>query len=141
MPPDRGRQQGGTVELDLETTLFAVCRLGPGEPIPGWAQQAPGPLASVTRTRDELSIVVAQSAVPREVQAETGWRALSVEGPLPFTLTGVLVSLAAPLADAGVPIFVLSTFDTDWLLVANDRLDDAVAALERAGHQVNRQPA
>lgn len=95
-----------------------------------------GPLASVTRTGAELSVVCAQEAVPESVQAERGWRAMAVAGPLDFALTGVLASLAEPLAEAGVPIFVVSTFDTDWLLVKDDRLDDALAALRARGHEV-----
>jgi uncharacterized protein len=80
---------------------------------------------------------VPQAAVPSGVQTEPGWRALSVRGPLPFHLTGILVSLAAPLAEVGVPIFALSTHDTDWLLVGHDRVGDACAALENAGHRIH----
>jgi uncharacterized protein len=125
------------VELDLDTTRFAVCQLGPDEPLPGWIEAASPTFLSVTRTRHELSIVVSQDVVPRGVRAEAPWSALRVRGPLEFSLTGVLASLAAPLAEAGVPIFVISTFDTDWLLIGSGQLDDAVAALERAGHRVH----
>jgi uncharacterized protein len=92
---------------------------------------------SITRTADELSVVLPQTEVPADVQAEPGWRALSVRGPLPFHLTGILASLAVPLAEAGVPIFALSTHDTDWLLVRQDRVGDARAALEDAGHRIH----
>lgn len=125
------------MELDLHATLFAICRLPSEDPIPGWAEEAVQNLVSITRTGDELSIVCPQSAVPPDVRAELGWRALSVRGPLPFHLTGILASLAAPLAAAGVPIFALSTHDTDWLLVGRDLVDDACAALEFAGHQIH----
>jgi uncharacterized protein len=125
------------VELDLHATLLAVCRLPAEAAVPSWADQAFRPLVSITRTADELSVVVPQAAVPSGVQAEPGWRALSVRGPLPFHLTGILVSLAAPLAEAGVPIFALSTHDTDWLLVGHDRVGDACAALENAGHRIH----
>ena len=125
------------MELDLHATLLSVCRLPPKDPVPSWADQAFQPLVSVTRTVDELSIVLPQAEVPSHVQAEPGWRALSVRGPLPFHLTGILASLAAPLAEAGVPIFALSTHDTDWLLVGHDRVGDACAALEDAGHQIH----
>jgi uncharacterized protein len=126
------------LDLDLHAEPLAVCRLRPDAPTPSWVEIARGPLVSITRTRHELSLVVLQELVPPGVDAETGWRALSVRGPLAFSLTGVLASLAAPLADAGVPIFVVSTFETDWLLVDAIRLEHAVASLEAAGHRVHR---
>jgi uncharacterized protein len=125
------------VELDLDKPLLSVCRLGADESIPGWLDAAPSSFLSVTRTRDELSIVVPTDAVPQGVQAQPDWRALSVRGPLEFSLIGVLASLLTPLAEAQVPIFVISTFDTDRLLVPSTHLEDAIAALERAGHRVH----
>ncbi len=124
------------MELELSTTRSAICRLGADEPVPEWAALVTSGLVSITRTPDELSIVVAEDAVPSEVRSEGGWRALSVLGPLPFSLTGVLASLATPLAAAEVPIFVVSTFDTDWLLLREEHLAAGVAALEEAGHTV-----
>lgn len=129
------------MELDLHATLLAVCRLPPDDAIPGWARSTPHPLVSVTRTATELSIVAPQANVPPGVQAETGWRALSVRGRLSFHLTGILASLSVPLAEAEVPIFVLSTHDTDWLLVGHDRLGDACVALEAAGHRIHHAAA
>ncbi len=125
------------MELDLHVTLLAVCRLAPEDAVPEWADRVFQPLVSITRTADELSLVLPRSAVPSDVQTEIGWRAFSVRGPLPFHLTGILASLAAALAEAGVPILALSTHDTDWLLVGHDRVGDACAALENAGHQVH----
>ncbi|MFO7776725.1 MAG: ACT domain-containing protein [Nitriliruptoraceae bacterium] len=124
------------MELELSMTRSAICRLGPDDAIPGWAEVGTGELLSVTRTPAELSIVVAEELVPTDVRSEGGWRALSVVGPLPFSLTGVLASLAAPLAAAEVPIFVVSTFDTDWLLLRDEHLAAGIAALEDAGHPV-----
>lgn len=95
-----------------------------------------GDLYAITRTRDELSIVCPQADVPPSTFSEPEWRALKVAGPLDFSLTGVLASLAAPLADAGISIFALSTFDTDYLLVKSDVLALAVEVLRRAGHSV-----
>lgn len=93
-------------------------------------------LVSVTRTADELSVVCpAELAVPAE-QAETGWRLLTVRGPFEFTLTGIMAALSGALAAAGVPLFALSTFDTDHLLVKHTDLDRAVVALRAAGHDV-----
>lgn len=112
-----------------------MCRLGATAALPPWFADA-GPLAGVTRTADELSVVCAEDAVPAGVQAERGWRALKAHGPFAFTLTGVLAAILSPLAAAGVPIFALSTYDTDYVLVPGDRADDAVAALRDAGHHV-----
>jgi hypothetical protein len=111
----------------------AVCRLAAAERVPEWAG---GSFCSVTRTAGELSVVCAESAVPGGVPCEGAWRALQVEGPLDFALTGVLASLAVPLAEAGVSIFAISTFDTDYVLVKEESLARAVNALRAAGHEV-----
>ncbi|MBA2523830.1 MAG: ACT domain-containing protein [Solirubrobacterales bacterium] len=110
---------------------MALCRLEPGQRMPEWAGE--GFVASA-RTADELSIVCEASRVPAGVKASRGWRALRVAGTLDLAATGVLVSLLAPLGDAGVPIFVISTYDTDYVLVPGDRLDDAGTVLRAAGH-------
>jgi hypothetical protein len=89
------------------------------------------------RTRAELSVVCAAARVPDGVRAERGWRALAVCGRLDLGLTGVLAGLLAPLAAAGVPIFAVSTYDTDYVLVREERLAEAVAALRAAGHTVH----
>ncbi|HEX9166469.1 MAG TPA: ACT domain-containing protein [Gemmatimonadales bacterium] len=119
--------------LRVRTGTLAICRLAPGAAVPDWAA---GPFVSVTRTPGELSVVCDEAGVPDGVRAERGWCALEVEGPLHFSLTGVLAGLAVPLADAGIPVFMLSTFDTDWLLVREPQLADALAVLSRAGHEV-----
>ena len=90
----------------------------------------------MTRTEDELSLVVPEEKVPEVWKAERGWRCLKVEGPLDFGLTGILASLANPLADAGISIFALSTYDTDLILVPERELEQARGALEGAGHLV-----
>lgn len=119
--------------LSILPESFAVARLGASAPVPPWA--GAGGLLSVTRTEDELSIVCGEDAVPAEATASRGWRAMRVAGPLDFALTGILASLAAPLAEAGVPIFALSTHDTDYVLVPEDKLPRAVDALTAAGHR------
>jgi hypothetical protein len=107
--------------------------------VPEWASPRDGDaLHAVVHTAAETSIVCAAARVPDGVRAERGWRALTVEGPLDFALTGVLAALAVPLAEAGVSIFAVSTYDTDHVLVRSDRLRDAVEALRAAGHRVAR---
>ncbi len=112
---------------------FAICRLEPSAPTPPWAR--PGPFLSVTRTPAELSVVCPDGAVPPGVTANRGWRAITVAGTLDFELTGVLASLAAPLAAAGVSIFAVSTYDTDYVLVKDEALGRAVESLAAAGHR------
>ena len=114
---------------------YAVCQLEPDVPLPAWATR--GPLWSITRSATELSIVCDASGVPPGVRVQAPWRALMVQGPLALDLTGILASLASPLAAAGIPIFAVSTFDTDYILVPTVDAARAVAALRRAGHQVD----
>jgi hypothetical protein len=91
---------------------------------------------SLTRSADELSIVTDVERVPDDVPADGPWRALRVEGPLDLGTTGVLASLLEPLADAGISVFTLSTYDTDLILVPHDRLEAAVSAVVGAGHRI-----
>lgn len=116
--------------LSILTTPLAVARLDPASGVPPWVDWS-GPLVSVTRTAEEVSVVCADGCVPEGVRAERGWRALKVDGPLDFALTGILARLAVPLAEAGISIFAVSTFDTDYVLVRAETLDEAVATLER----------
>jgi len=118
--------------LFLLPETFAVCRLPAEDALPAWALS--GAFCAITRTAEELSIVCVQAQVPPGVTCQPGWRGLQVAGPLDFGLTGVLASLARPLAEAGVSIFAISTYDTDYLLVPAASLDTALAALRSAGH-------
>jgi hypothetical protein len=114
---------------------LAVARLPANAGIPTWLDWGGGPLASVTRTADELSIVAPSIVVPADAQAERGWRAIRLRGPLPFSMTGVLHRILTPLADARVSVFTLATYDTDYVLVRAPDLPRAVAAL-RPGFDV-----
>jgi uncharacterized protein len=113
---------------------LAICKLPPNADIPPWASL--GTFNSVTRTHDELSIVCLQEAVPDEVPSERGWRALRIQGPLSFSMVGVLASMLNPLAEAEISVFVLSTFDTDYLFIKEENLDRALLEFQRAGHLV-----
>jgi hypothetical protein len=116
---------------------FAVCKLSPDSAIPAWATDCD--LFSITRTGDELSIVCGQEAVPEGVHCERDWRCLRVAGSMPFSLIGVVASLTAPLAEARISVFVVSTFDTDYLLVKDKDWTNALDVLQRAGYAI-RQP-
>src|SRR5438093_11466986 len=113
--------------LTVLADQFAVCKLTPEAPIPAWA--ITGAFSSITRTADELSIVCRQDAVPEGAVCERGWRCLRVAGTIPFSAVGVLASLTAPLAEAGISLFAVSTFDTDYLLVKEKDLEAALDAL------------
>lgn len=125
-------QRSLTLELLHET--FAVAQLDGDSEVPAWAQG--GPLVSVTRTRSELSMVCAEAYVPADVKAQRGFRCLRVLGPLDFAEVGVLESLAHPLANAGLSIFAVSTYNTDYLLLAKVDLEAGLSALVAAGHAV-----
>jgi hypothetical protein len=111
-----------------------VCRLSTDAAVPEWAA-GPG-FVSITRTSDELSIVCAEDRVPAGTGCERGYAAMRVAGTLAPELVGVLVSLAVPLADAGIPILAIGTHDTDYVLVRHADLENAVQALRAAGHDV-----
>lgn len=126
------------LRLKVLAERFAVCRLPPDSPIP--RRPSACGLWSVTLTGNELSLVLPEATAPARVPTERGWRALEVAGPLGFSLTGVMASLSAPLAAAGVSLFVVSTYDTDYVLVRDNDLERAREALEAAGHRLDDGP-
>lgn len=113
---------------------FAVCRRAPGAALPPWAMA--GSFRSISWTAEETSIVCEESVVPTEVNAERGWRCLMIEGPLDFSLTGVLAGIAAPLASANISLFAISTFDTDYVLIKDVSFPEAKSALAASGHTI-----
>ena len=113
---------------------FAVCQFPAGSPIPDWLP-ATG-LLSVTRADDELSIVCDSSAVPVSVKADRDWVSLKLEGPFPFSMTGVLASFIQPLADRAVPIFATSTYNTDFVLIPKQHMTAGLEGLREAGHEL-----
>ncbi len=107
--------------------------------MPAWALTRT--FISVTRSAEELSIVCSEEDVAIDqsssnIKVERGWIALKLEGPFPFSMTGVLASFLQPLATAGIPVFALSTFDTDFVLIKHQTLDDAITALGNSGHDM-----
>ncbi|MGW5050042.1 ACT domain-containing protein [Actinokineospora sp. NPDC004072] len=121
--------------IDVLPGEYTVTRLAPGAPVPAGLLDADG-FVSVTRTGAETSVVAPSAHAPDGERAEPGWRLLTVRGPLEFTLTGIMAALAGALAQAGVPLFAMSTFDTDHLLVRAGDLGRAVTALREAGHEI-----
>ena len=113
--------------------VFAVCRLPSDAPIPALPDAAS--FLSITLTDDELSIVCAAEHAPENAKCESRWTCFKLEGPFPFNLTGVLTSFLDPLAKAGIPVFAVSTFDTDYVLVKEESAPAALRALRDAGHE------
>jgi len=122
-----------TFSFRVHPEPLAIARLEPEAALPGWLG---GGFTSVTRTRTELSLVCPEAHVPAHVRQERGRIALGIVGTVPMSTLGILAALCRALAEAEVPVFALSTFDTDWLLVPRARLAAAVAALVAAGHSV-----
>lgn len=122
------------LELQPLPDTVSICRLDPGAPLP---DEPPGAsLWAAVRTATELSLVVPDGAEPPGAKTDPGWRVLRVVEAHSLEVTGVTASLAAPLAEIGIPIFTLATFDTDHLLVQIDRFEEAIARLRAVGHRI-----
>lgn len=119
------------LNLSIVAGSYSVCRMQPDQGIPEWATRSLW--FSVTKTLEELSVVCMSENVPSSVQGEPGWALIKVEGPLDFSLTGILARLSGGLAEGAVSLFAISTFDTDYLLVKHADLDAATRLLERVG--------
>lgn len=121
--------------LTVLSESVSICRLGADIAIPDWAHNAV--FSSITRTAEELSIVCFAQAVPSHLQAERDWRVLKMEGPFELTLVGILAGVAEVLRTHGISLFVVSTFDTDYVLVKAENLEKTLAALTKHGYQIN----
>ena len=124
------------LSLAVLPDVLAICRVPSDTPFAEVPTE--GRFWSATRTQDELSLVIPDDQVPKGWQAERGWRCFQVRGKLDFEATGVLSALSAPLAFAGISIFVVSTFDTDYVLVREQDLDSACEVLRENGIKVKK---
>lgn len=115
-------------------SLYAIVRLAPDAPVPDWATT--GDFCSSTRTADELSIVCPTANLPPDVHSPQRWICLKLEGPFPFSQTGVLLSFIEPLSTKDVPIFAISTYDTDYVLI-QEEFRWAIDVLREAGHELS----
>ena len=123
-----------SLNLNVLPDRYGICRFEPDTSIPGWAKESS--FFSVTRTADELSVVCAEALIPEDKANDKGWRCLKVQGPLDISETGILSSLALPLARAGISIFAISTYDTDYLLVKDISLIKAIELLNSEGYRI-----
>jgi len=121
-------------QLVLLPEVLAIARLAPETPLPVWLNGEP--FYAVVRTPEELSIVTRQDKIPAGQNCVPGWRAFKVVGPLDFELVGIVAALTSPLALAGVPVFIVSSYDTDTILVPGQHLQSAIEALEQAGYTI-----
>lgn len=112
---------------------YAIVRLAPDAPVPDWA--AKGEFTSITRTTDELSIVCPTANLPPDVHSPHRWICLKLEGPFSFSQTGILLSFIEPLSTNRVPIFAISTYDTDYVLIPEEHAR-ALDILRDAGHEL-----
>jgi|ERR1700722_17796078 len=113
---------------------YAIVRLAPNAAIPAWA--AKGEFTSITRSTDELSVVCPTANLPPDVNSPHRWICLKLEGPFPFSQTGILLSFIGPLSTIGIPIFAISTYDTDYVLVQEEFAGSTLDALQKAGHEL-----
>lgn len=138
--PAFGRTGVSAPHMSLQLTFrlisgrFAICRLPAADPIPEWALR--GPFTSVTRTGEELSVVCRADRVPPQHKPETPWFCLKLEGPFAFSQVGILHSFIQPLVQGDIPIFAVSTYDTDYILIQENFRAAALRALLKAGHQL-----
>jgi len=116
---------------------YAIVHLAPDAAVPDWATK--GEFTSITRTADELSIVCPTENLPAHVHSPHRWICLKLEGPFPFSQTGVLLSFIEPLSSQGIPIFAISTYNTDYVLIQEEWAGAALNALQQAGHELLRE--
>ena len=128
-----------SLPLTVWAGRWAVCRLAPDAAVPAWASM-PWRLSAIARTSGELSLLVPEQAVPGmpAMPVERGFRVIAVSGPVPFSVVGLFASLAVPLAEAGVSLFPLATYDTDYVLVKEPDLPRAVDALRHSGWTITQ---
>lgn len=126
---------GDSLKFRRLSGTYVVCRFQANSSIPPWTSLGSG-FISITHTEDELSIVCLLKSAPKDIQQEIRWTCFKIEGPFSFSAVGILNSFIAPLAQAEIPIFALSTYDTDYVLVKEDDADRATESLQRAGHRL-----
>lgn len=117
--------------------MYAVCRLDPGDEIPAWIDESD--FLSVVRSSDELSIVCSQKLVPQEIGCNRDWRLIRIDEELDFEMVGILNRFLLPLEKAGIAVFVVSSYNTDYIMVASRKLKEAVAVLKDEGHHITEK--
>jgi hypothetical protein len=127
-------KQQHQLQFRMLPRTYAIVHLNADAVPPEWATK--GEFTSITRTPDELSIVCPTENLPCDVESQHRWVCLKLEGPFPFSMTGVLLSFIEPLSSNCIPIFAISTFDTDYVLVQEEYIGMTMDALQKAGHEL-----
>lgn len=120
--------------MKLLKEKYGVCKLDKMDEIPNWAKESY--FFSITKTLDELSIVCSQDNIPNDIKCEKDWRILKIEGPLDFSLIGILASISTILTQKRISIFAVSTYDTDYILIKDIDIDNAIEALVNENYEV-----
>lgn len=128
-PPNRHQ-----LKFRLLPGPYAIVRLAPDASVPAWATK--GDFTSITRTTDELSIVCPSDNLPPDVHSPHRWICLKLEGPFAFSQTGILLSFIEPLSNNSIPIFAISTYDTDYVLIPEEFYGWSIDVLQKAGHEL-----
>lgn len=123
------------IQLNLLEGKYAISRLHGTAPIPAWAEGTG--FVSISRSHDELSIVCREDRVPEDTQSERNWLCLRFVGPFSLYETGIVLAVVQPLAEGGIGVFVISSYDGDHLLIKNDDLLHAQMLLQNAGHTLD----
>lgn len=122
------------LKIKLLEKKFCVCRLNKNDTVPEWTRN--NDFCSITRTSEELSIVCMQNNVPDDIKCEKDWRILKIEGPLDFSLVGILASISEILSQSKISIFAISTYNTDYILVKDSEISNAVNELSKSGYEI-----
>lgn len=124
------------LKIKLLDGTYAVCQMENTEKVPSWIEEKG--FFSVTKTEDEISVVMLQDKISKDIKAEKDWRILKVEGTLDFSLIGILAKISSVLAENQISIFVISTFNTDYILVKEEKIEKAMAVLSQEGYEIKR---
>lgn len=127
-----------TVEKKLTLKLlkdkYSVCRLNKNDEIPKWIFQEE--FFSITKTDEELSVVCLQDKIKENIKCEKDWRILKIEGPLDFSLIGILSKISTLMANNDISIFAISTYDTDYILIKEESINKAIEVLENNNYNI-----
>jgi hypothetical protein len=123
------------MNFTLLSNRYAICKFAEGLPLPEWVYSSG--FYSITRTKDELSVVAVQTdSVSEDIICSRDWRIFKVAGPMDLSLVGIISEISGTLRNKDIPVFVISTFDTDYILVKQKDLDCAISALHEKGHNL-----
>jgi len=125
------------LNLKLLKDKYSVCRLNKDDEIPKWIFNEE--FFSITKTEDELSIVCLQDKIKEDIKCERDWKILKIEGPLDFSLIGILSKISTLMANNNISIFAISTYDTDYILIKEESIDKAIEILENNNYNINNK--